>query len=71
MSVSNDDNNCMTEQFVSRVPPWHEKRLPFIFTISLELGSTMFDYSCIWNKNMFIFEVGILWFHIDIYFKKI
>ena len=76
MGISNDGNNCFhkdlnfDEIYSSYIPKWHEKRLPFIFAISFEFGSAMFDYSCIWNKDMFIFEVGAFWFHVDIYFKK-
>ena len=54
---------------VKYIPKWQEKRLPFIFTVSFEFGSTMFDWDFQCSKSSLIFEVGFLWLHLDIYFN--
>ena len=46
------------------VPPWWQMRLPFYIDISLNIGSTMFDF-CFW-KLPEVLSVGAFWIHFDI-----
>ena len=43
---------------------WYEVRLPFHIDISLNIGSTMFDF-CFWQLPE-VLSIGIFWIHLDI-----
>ncbi len=47
------------------VPKWYEKRLPFHLDVSINIGSTMFDFS-FWNLPE-VLSIGVFWIHLDIH----
>jgi len=52
---------CLSPGFT---PPWWQTRLPFHLDISLNIGSTMFDF-CFW-RFLEVLSIGIFWIHLDI-----
>lgn len=52
------------EKAFGYIPPWYHARLPFHIDISLNIGSTMFDF-CFWNLPE-VLSIGVFWIHLDI-----
>ncbi len=44
---------------------WYDIRLPFYIDVSLNIGSTMFDF-CFWQLPE-VLSIGIFWIHLDIH----